>query len=309
MHMNPSRRAFLQALVATSFAPALPVLGLPQPFKLRYLLSSAMYGEMPLADILPEVSKTGSEGIDIWCKVHGNQREQITAMGDDAALALLHRHKVRMVVSTRYPLGPFGLGEEIQWMKRFGGGILITGSAGPQEPSGEAAKSAVKAFIEQMKPHVAKAEENNVVIAIENHDKQVLYHPDALRYFAEFNASKHLGLALAFHHLHPWVDQIPRLIRTLGNQQIPFIYFQEFSEAIRQKRSKDIEMEQLPGFGTLDYRPIVRALRDIQYSGYVEIFMHPTPRGIPILPTIPEITGAINRSRAYVEKCLAETEI
>jgi sugar phosphate isomerase/epimerase len=66
-------------------------------------------------------------------------------------------------------------------------------------------------------------------------------------------------------------------------------------------------MQQLPGLGSLDYRLIVKALRDINYCGYVEIFMHPTPRGIPILPTIVEITAAINRSRDYVERCLKET--
>jgi hypothetical protein len=35
--------------------------------------------------------------------------------------------------------------------------------------------------------------------------------------------------------------------------------------------------------------------------------MHPTPRGIPILPTVSEISAAINKSRIYVEKCLKET--
>ena len=266
-----------------------------------------MYGEMPLADILPEVAKTGSEAIDIWCKVHGNQREQIAEMGDDAFAALLQKHKVRMAVSTRYPLGPTGLGEEMVWMKKFGGGIIVTGSKGPKEPSGAAAKAGIQEFLELMKPHVAKAEENNVVIAIENHDKQLLYHPDSLRYFAELNRSKHLGVAFAFHHLHRWADQIPALLRDLGNAHIPFIYFQEHSEGIRSKVPKEIEMKQMPGYGELDYRPIVKALRDIRYGGYVEIFMHPTPRGIPILPTVPEITAAINKSRVYVEKCLRET--
>ena len=65
-------------------------------------------------------------------------------------------------------------------------------------------------------------------------------------------------------------------------------------------------MQQMPGFGGgLDYKPIVKALRDIDYKGYVEIFMHPVPRGIPILPTAAEITAAINKSRAYISKCLA----
>lgn len=308
LRSNTSRRTFLQTLAFASAASVLPTFAAAKPFRLRYLLNSAMYGEMPLDAILPEVAKTGSEAIDIWCKVHGDQREQIVEMGDDAFAAKLKKRKVKLGVSTRYPLGPTGLGDEMVWMKKFGGDIIVTGSKGSKEPSGEAAKVAVKAFLETMKPHVARAEENNVVIAIENHDKQLLYHPDSLRYFAEFNRSKHLGVAFAFHHLHQWADQIPTLLRDLGPKQIPFIYFQEYSEGIRAKVAKEIEMKQMPGFGGgLDYRPIVKTLRDINYGGYVEIFMHPTPRGIPILPTVGEITGAINKSRAYVEKCLKET--
>lgn len=300
------RRQFLQALAVAAAAPVVARAAQRDAFRLRYILSSAMYGEMPLDVILPEVAKTGSEAIDIWCKVHGNQREQIDAMGDAAFAALLAKHRVKLGVSTRYPLGPTGLQDEMRWMKKFGGGIVVTGSKGPREPQGADAKTAVRAFLEMMKPHVAVAEETGVAIAIENHDKQLLYHPDSLRYFAEFNRSRHLGVAFAPHHLHAWSDQIPALLRELGAKQLPFMYFQEHSDGIRQKAPKEIEMQQLPGYGTLDYRPIVKALRDIRYTGYVEIFMHPTPRGIPILPTVGEIAGAIDRSRAYVERCLRE---
>ena len=302
----PPRRHFLQTLAVAAAAPVLGRAAQREPFRLRYVLSSAMYGEMPLDVILPEVAKTGSEAIDIWCKVHGNQREQIDAMGDDAFAALLAKHRVKLGVSTRYPLGPTGLQDEMRWLKKFGGGIIVTGSKGPREPQGAAAKTAMREFLELMKPQIAVAEETGVVIAIENHDKQLLYHPDSLRYFAELNRSRHLGVAFAPHHLHAWSDQIPALLRDLGANQIPFMYFQEHSDGIRQKVAKEIEMRQLPGYGALDYRPIVKALRDIRYTGYVEIFMHPTPRGIPILPNVAEITGAINRSRAYVEQCLRE---
>jgi sugar phosphate isomerase/epimerase len=298
------RRHFLHSLAVAAAAPVLSRAASGGAFRLRYILSSAMYGEMPLDVILPEVAKTGCEAIDIWCRVHGNQREQIAEMGDAAFAEMLERHKVKLGVSTRYPLGPTGLRDEMAWMKKFGGGIIVTGSKGPFEPSGAAAKAAVREFLEMMKPHVARAEETGVTIALENHDRQLLYHPDSLRYFAEFNRSPRLGVAFAPHHLHAWTDQIPSLIRDLGAKQIPFMYFQEHSEGIRRKAPKEIEMRQLPGFGGgLDYRPIVRALMDINYTGYVEIFMHPTPRGIPILPTVPEITAAINRAREYVEKC------
>ena len=266
-----------------------------------------MYGEMPLADILPEAAKTGCEAVDIWCKVHGNQREQIAEMGDDAFVALMKKHGTKLGVSTRYPLGPFGVQDEMAWVKKLGGKIIVTGSKGPKDPEGDAAKDAVKKFLEEMKPHVAKAEELGVTIAIENHIGQAVYHPDSLRYFAEFNRSANLGIAFAPHHLFRWAEQIPKLLRDIGARNLPFVYFQEHSEGMMKKTSKEIEMQQLPGLGALDYRPIVKTLRDIGYTGFVEIFMHPTPRGIPILPTVPEITAAINKSRAYIEKCIAET--
>jgi sugar phosphate isomerase/epimerase len=299
-----NRRTFLQTLAIGAAAPALAA---PAPFKLRYILSSAMYGEMPLDTILPEVARAGCEAIDIWCKVHGNQREQIAEMGDDAFTGLLKKHNVQLGVSTRYPLGPFGLQDEMAWVKKLGGRIVLTGSKGPKDPEGDAAKAAVKKFLEDMKPHVARAEELGVTIAIENHVGQAVYHPDSLRYFAEFNRSANLGIAFAPHHLFRWPDEIPKLLSDLGARNLPFIYFQEHSEGMMKKTSKEIEMQQLPGLGKLDYRLIVKALRDISHAGYVEIFMHPTPRGIPILPTAAEITAAINKSRAYVEKCIAET--
>jgi sugar phosphate isomerase/epimerase len=299
----------LTGAAAASFVPCGKGQGESEPdgkaFTPRYILSSAMYGEMALEAILPEVAKTGSEAIDIWCKPHGNQREQIDAMGYEKALALLARHKVRPAVFTRYPLGPFGLREEMKIAKQFGAEILLCGTTGPSEPTGEDAKKAVREFLEKMKPHVAAAAEHGLTIAVENHDRQLLYHPDALRYFAEFNTSKHLGVAFAPHHLHAFVDEIPGLIRALGNDNLPFIYFQEHSNGIRNKVAKEIEMQQMPGFGGgLDYRPILGALKDIKHTGYCEIFMHPTPRGIPILPTVDKITAAINKSRAYLASCL-----
>jgi len=300
-----ARRSFLKTLAGAAIAPSL--LANQKPFQLRYVLSSALYGEMPLDVILPEVAKTGCSSIDIWCRVHGNQREQIAEMGDDAFAALLRKNQVKLGVSTRYPLGPFRLQEEMAWIKKLGGTTIVCGSNGPKNPEGAEAKAAVLKFLEDMKPHAAKAEELGVVIAVENHLNTLLAHPDSIRYFAEFNKLNGLGMSFAPHHLHAWVDQIPTLIRELGKRNLPFVYFQEHSEGASKKMPKEIELQQLPGFGGgLDYRPIVKALREIEFSGDVEIFMHPTPRGVPILPTVEEIREVLLKSRAYVEKCLTE---
>jgi sugar phosphate isomerase/epimerase len=54
----------------------------------------------------------------------------------------------------------------------------------------------------------------------------------------------------------------------------------------------------------LDFRPLLAALKKIGYSGGVEIFMHPVPRGIPILETTAQVTDEINRARRYLDQCL-----
>jgi len=304
-----SRRDFLRTVPAAAVFAAMSAWAQSKDdFKIRYTLSSALYGTMPLDVILPEVAKVGAESIDIWCKVHGDQREQATALGEEAFAALLKKHGVRVGSSTRYPLGPFKLQEEMAWVNKHGGNLVVCGCVGPKNPEGAAAKAAISKFLEDMKPHVAKAAELGVTIAIENHVSQALHHPDSIKAFADLNTSPNLGIAFAPHHLHEWQDQIPALIRYAGATNLPFVYFQEHSAGIFKKASKEVEMQQLPGYGGgLDYRLVVKALRDVRFKGVAEIFMHPTPRGIPILPTVGEVTAAVNKSRAYLDQCVRET--
>jgi sugar phosphate isomerase/epimerase len=97
------RRTFLQ-LVGGAMAGGAGTAA--APFDLSYLLSSALYGAGKLEDILPEVAKTGATRIDLWPRPHGDQREQATAMGDDAFGALLEKHNVKLGCVTRYDLAP-----------------------------------------------------------------------------------------------------------------------------------------------------------------------------------------------------------
>lgn len=309
--MQVSRRKWLGGLAAgmtaglpggmpsSAFAP-------PAPFGIRYVLSSALYGNLPLAQVLPEVAKSGSIGLDIWGKRHATHREEVDAMGINAFANMLTAHKVQLHVSTRYPLGCFGLQPEMPILKQLGGKILVCGNTGGKEPEGKEAKAGVKTFLEKMEPHADKAGELGLVIALENHARQLIHHPDSIRAFAELNQHPALGLSFAPHHLHQHIEQIPGLIRDLGAANLPFIYFQEYGIGSKKTVAKEIELQQLPGRGTLDYVPIIRALKEVQFDGVAEIFMHPTPRGIPMLDSAAAITKEINRSRAYLSDCLAK---
>lgn len=302
------RREACALLLAAVGAPLRAAFADDADFRLNYILSSALYGTMELDVILPEVREAGAEYIDIWCLQHGNQREQVEKMGLDAFGALLQKHNVKLGVLTRYPLGPFGLQDEMKVLKKLGGRMIVTGASGAKGLAGDALKSEIKTFFEKMKPHVALAEELGVIIGIENHGHALLASADAIKYFAEFNTSRHLGLVFAPHHMHTFADQIPQLIEALGPSLV-FFYAQEHGRGFMEKLPKEQELMQLPGFGGgLDYRPVVAALKKIKYQGWIEIFMHPTPRGVPVLPTATEITAAVNKSRTYLDKCVREAQ-
>jgi sugar phosphate isomerase/epimerase len=304
-----TRRSFLHT---SSLALAGSSTGLAQksdkPFALRYVLSSAMYGSLPLEQVLAAVKETGAESVDIWRKVHATHREEITAMGDEVFQVLLKKHGTKMSVSTCYPLGPFKQDDELRWVKKNGGHMTVcdSGGMGPRDPKGEEAKRQVKAFFEKLKPHYELAEDLGVTMAIENHKNAMLSSPDSMRYFAELNPSKNVGIAFAPHHLYDAIDDIPKLIRDLGRDNIPFIYLQEHHPSSKKKMSKEDELKQLPGFGTLDYVPILKALKEIGFDGLAEIFMHPVPRGVPILPTAKEINATINQSREHLGTCIKQ---
>jgi sugar phosphate isomerase/epimerase len=297
------RRAFCQGLAGGAASTALATRGTAQePLRLRYILASSMYGRLPLDQILPEVRKTGALHIDIWPEGHADQREQIEKMGRDAFAALLTEHEVKLGILTHYDLGPFGLQDEMRVARTLGGTMLICGGKGPVGLAGGELKNAVRTFAEQMKPHLAVAEDCGVVVGIENHANNLIDSPDSMRWLAELAPSPNIGIALAPYHLPQDPELIAGLITTLGDRLVHF-YAWQHGMGCHKKLPKEQELLQMPGRGTLDFKPVVQALKKIGYKGWTEIFMHPVPRGIPILPTVDEVTAEINRAREYMEKC------
>ena len=274
-------------------------------FQFQYILGSCMYGYSELAEIFPEVRKIGATAIDIWPKVHGNQREQLDEMGEEKFAALLKKHGISLGCITQYKLGPFGLQNEMRLANRLGCSTIVCGGKGPKGLKGGELKAAVGKFVEQMKPHLEVAEETGVTIAIENHANNLIESPDSLKWLKEFRPSKHLGIAFAPYHLPQEESLLSQLILELGDA-IEMFYAWQHGMGCTKKLPKEQELLQMPGRGKLDFSPLLSALKTIQYSGWTEIFMHPVPRGIPILETTTEVTAEINRSRTYLSQSLKQ---
>jgi len=312
---NTTRRSFLETMASAGAASAVSGLGISaraqepvtqQPeLKLKYIVASCMYGYMYVGEILPEIARCGATHLDLWPKRHGNQREQLQDMGEELFGRLLEKHSVKVGCITQYPLGPFGLQEEMRLAKRLGCELIVTGGDGPKGFAGAELKKAVGVFVEKMKPHLAVAEEHGVTIAIENHANGLFETADSLRYLHELTPSKHLAIALAPYHLPQDAEQLAALIREL-DQRIAMFYAWQHGDGCMTKLPKEQELLQLPGRGPLDFKPLLKALADIRYQGWTEVFMHPVPRGIPILETAAEVTAEIVRSNDYLQKCIGE---
>lgn len=313
-HPTLSRRRFLSTagsgLAAASITNAFakPAMAATKDFRLNYILGSPMYGTTPLAEVIAEAPKVGAKSIDIWPRSHANHREQMDEMGHDKVAELLADHNVRLGMITRYDLGPFRLGDEMPILQRFGGKLLVCGA---KNASGETEKARVAQFVEDLKPHVERAASHDITIGIENHSGSLLHSIDSIKYFAEFaqaaKLASNLGLAMAPYHLPQDPELIGKLIRSIGAENLAFFQAWQHGDGCMKKLPKQQELLQMPGRGPLEFKPILAALKETNYDGWTEIFMHPVPRGIPILKTTKQVTDEINRSREYLANNLQES--
>ena len=274
-----------------------------QPFRLKYLLASSVFGTFPLEVVLSSAGKTGAEAVDLWPRPHANHREQLEQLGIEGCLTLCEKYGVRIGTLSRYDLGPFGLAKEMAVARKLGAEMIVTGCGRGKHADPKATEKAVEALIQDLRPVAESAEKEGVKVAIENHSGTLLATPESVRWFLQKNPYPTIGLALAPYHLPQDPELIADIIEQAGKQLFVF-YAWQYGKGCMQKLPKEEELEQLPGRGPLDFRPIVAALQKIRFSGWTEIFMHPYPRGVPMLDTPELIVEGLNRSREYLEKCL-----
>jgi sugar phosphate isomerase/epimerase len=311
--LTVSRRASLRAIAGGLAAVSLPRHTFARKldakpgaeFRLNYVLGSCMYGTTKLSELVPEVAKTGARYLDVWPRHHGDQREQMEAMGHDAFAELLKKHGVSLGMLTRYDLGPLRLQDEMKVAQKLGARLIIAGSRGPKRLRGMELKAAIARFVEQLQPHIHAAEKAGVTIGIENHGASLLSSPDSIRWFAEAAKSKCVGVALAPYHLPQDEALLAGLIRELGPGLVHF-YAWQHGNGCMKKLPKEQELLQMPGRGALDFHPLLAALREIRYARWTEVFMHPVPRGIPILETTAKVTQEIERARHYLERSVTQ---
>lgn len=308
-----TRRDFVRgstaALVGTLGVSSAPrMAAAQQEYKPRYVLSTSLYGTLPIAEIVEQVVALGCDGLDIWAGRWGNQREQVDAMGHEAFSALLAQKRTRVCCYTCMDTGMTSKAEApLRAMRKLGGDTVVamlSGTGGDKDKRGDDLSRAVRAQVEKLKPLIAVAGETGAHLAIENHSGGVLATRDAILWLMEMIPEKHVGMALAPYHLPQEPETLGRLVGDLG-ERMKFFYAWQHGDG-----SGDIpqpqQRKQLPGVGPLDFKPMLAALKRQRYAGWFSVFMHPTPRGAPVHPTLAETTKELQRAHAFIASELAK---
>lgn len=293
-----TRRRFLRSAALPIAAMALPGLATRataaagSPWQPRFAFSSVMLAELPIEEVCAHAARLGFEAIDIWapfdrCKHLADVADRLGAEG---LKELLGKHRLALASFTTY-----GRKDDSERFPQFadfianaGGGIVVRESQYIDSPP-DNLTAAMRAFFEKLKPQIELAAASNVRLAIENHSGALLNSPDSFQAFLDLNpAPEHVGIGVAPYHLQGIKAPVDEIIRRVGPQLL-FFYAWQTGPGI----------QQFPGHGPLDFVPILKALADIRYRGYLNPFMHGNPKP-------DELAEAITKSRNYLIGCRAD---
>jgi len=289
-----SRRRFLVQVAGglAAGAGAAGLLAEPGPasaangrWRMRLSGSTVNFSRLPVEQAVERIARLGFEAIDIWCPfAHGKHLDEVQErLGPDGLKDLLTKNKLKLYAFSVYA---GGLPKYAELLGKAGGGVAITGSAGPCDPKDLTAR--MKAFLESLKPQAELAEKHNSYLAIENHGSALLDSIDSIKAFVDLNTSPRLGIALAPYHIEVRKESVPEAILAAGKQLLFFYAWQHAPG-----------LGQLPGHGPADCTPWIAALAKVGYRWYVNPFLHDEP-------SPDETSGALAKSCEYLKKCYAK---
>jgi len=282
-----TRREFVTAGVAVGAAAWLASRAAPAtPPAFRYSASTIMYHDSPLEVAVEEIAKAGCQAVDVWEALESmpqNHMQWVEKNRPERLRELIQSFGLKLFSFSIYWSPGNKRSQRLEWLKEAGGEVAVLGGgAGVEQP--------VQAGLDALQPLVEKAEALGVKVAGENHSGSSLHSIASLAEFASLAKSPALGIALAPYHVMVGNESVPQAIEAIG-PKLHFFYAWQHAPALAE----------LPGDGTLDFLPVLRALRRVGYGGYLNIFTHThVPRQ--------QMTPAIIASRKYLEGLAQQLE-
>ena len=293
-----NRRTFLAGAVAARASAA--------GWRMRLSTSSVMFNSLPVEEACRRIAAAGYEAVDLWQgeRFKANHLDEaLERLGPGGLKAMLERNRLKLCSFTCFYIG---IGRYAEMLGVAGGdGLYIresryygtTGpSSGATRPKDTAGlRSQIRSVIESLKPSLELADKYNFQVAIENHSSAILNSADSFKVFLELATHPRLCIALAPYHLQRDGIPVEQVIALVG-KRTRFLYAWQ----------NEPEVKQLPGFGSTDFTPWLKALAEVDYRGYVNPFMHENLKVAPGeragMPS-DQMSESIVKARRYLEQC------
>ena len=290
----PSRRAFLQSSAAaaagllggTAIAAAAENVESKPAWKMRLSCSSINFSSLPIEQAVERIAALGFDAIDIWSAHAGcpHLDDVQKRLGPEGLKELLEKHKLKLYAFSVYS---GGYPRYAELLGRAGGGVAVRGSAGPCDPKD--LTSAMKQFLEGLKPELELAEKHNSYLAIENHGSALLDSIDSFKAFVDLNRHARLGVALAPYHVQTYRGSVEEAIAVCGDRLLFFYAWQQGQRhgAVARHRAdrlppvdRGVGQDRLPLAGQPVHARRARARGDVQGPGPVVRVSEVLPQGL-----------------------------
>src|SRR3954452_18658235 len=150
--------------------------------------------------------------------------------------------------------------------RELGAPCITTEPGGPVEPGGSWA-AALKLFVEMLKPVIAHAEKEGVLLLVEPEPGLLIETADQSLELMQHFDSPAVGLNFDIGHFYCVKDDpattIPRVAKHIRHFHL---------EDIAATR---VHQHLIPGEGAIDFASALRAIRDIGYTGWITIELYP----------------------------------
>lgn len=243
----------------------------------RYLVSTALFGSAPLANVVPAIASLGPVGVNLV------GAHQSAGLGD-----LISKNGVALAAVTRLDLDPLDLRGEIERAARLGAKTIITAAPRAGRLTASDRQEAISAFAEAMQATGDAASQAGVKVAISNGPGTLLDGHEAIRWWTDVAKSPGLGTALAPQHLPADESALAFLIRDCGERLVVF-----------HAAGPGEGLAQLPGRSPLDFAPMLGALREIGFAGWTSLYLDPDAALVPGGPG--KVAAVLREVHKYLE--------
>jgi sugar phosphate isomerase/epimerase len=150
--------------------------------------------------------------------------------------------------------------------KALGAKCITTEPGGPVE-KGQSWQSALKLFVEMIKPVAEHAEKEGVLLLVEPEPELLIETADQFEEFMKHIHSPAIGLNFDIGHSYCVSDDPAPTVERLA-RYLKHVHLEDIAATRKHHHL-------VPGEGVIDFKPVIQSLKKIGYDGWVTIELYP----------------------------------